>query len=285
MVQASTFSTFYKFLALVAVLMASIATPVYCTIKVIDERSVQGKERSFPYLNVHVADQAAEDVSRDMKDIHNQHKHTVPLAFDRNIKRAPSRSLRTCPIGQSFISSYCRDGTNTRAYTVMCKVLGLEPPQIRHHDSACASDEYCVDSTDWKKLGHLLEAFCIKQEDIVRWSADQNDKIQRYRALAGQIGLPSVGGLSNLLINVAIQDDDFMARLNAASMKVQAQKIVTIQGRVVYQTLQGGIVQCSDCSGVNLYPIPRGTQSVSVDMILANGIKNATLWIGSIELD
>ena len=248
--------------------------------------SVQFKvrERSIPYLNIHVADEVVDDAYSETNNLHNQHKQTVPLAFDSNVKRAPSRSVRTCPISQSFVSSYCRDQTNARAYTVMCKLIGLEPLQIVYYDSECASDEFCIDSTDWKNLGHLLEAFCIKQEDIVRWSADQAGKIQRYRALAGEIGLPSVGSLSDILINVAIQDDDFMARVNALSIKVLAQKIVAKGGQVVYQTLQGGTIQCYDCSSVGLYPIPRGTQSVRVDTILAKGTKNASLWIGSIEL-
>ena len=124
-------------------------------------------------------------------------------------------------------------------------------------------------------------AFCIKREDIIRWSSDQFDKIGRFRATARELGLPTIGSLSDILLDVALKDDEIMTNIEASRISLQAQVVVNpVGGKELYQTLPGGQTECNNCSSMGLYPVPEGTQSVMVDVVLANPAKQATLRMG-----
>ena len=281
MLRLSTFGTFLKPFILAAILLPRIAF-VYCNARSIDRRSVQGMMSFFPFLNTHVADKAIKDTYRDTSVLRNRHKHTARLAINSNVKRAASRALRTCPNGQRFVNSYCQDDINPQAYTMMCRLLIPGPVQFGYNDGTCAPDEFCIEG--WKRLDNHLEAFCINKEDIIRWSSDQFDKIGRFRATTADLGLLTLGSLGDILLDLVLQDVDLITRIDAANLQLQAQKFVNVRGQPMYQTLPGGVAQCNNCSSVGLYPIPPGTQSVSVDVTLLDIAKKATLWIGSVEL-
>ena len=130
-------------------------------------------------------------------------------------------------------------------------------------------------------------AFCIGLEGFIRYPIGQTKTpIVRHISGLSQIGLPPTGvGSSQYTLEAILTDSVDTGRLlNASSLSLQAQKAINVHGRISWQTLPGGMGSCTDCSSLSVGPVPDGTQSVAVDVMLEPGVMAGSLLLGSLKL-
>ena len=140
----------------------------------------------------------------------------------------------------------------------------------------------CVDSK--AQTPRARSAFCTDKDDFLKYTLVAREKeVERFSTGASQVGLPSTGvASSQYAIEALLTSVDSDQSLNASSFGVQAQKAVNVHGHVFWQTLPGGMSFCTNCTGLSVDPVPDGTQSVAVDVMLKPGVQSASLWLGSI---
>ena len=102
---------------------------------------------------------------------------------------------------------------------------------------------------------------------------------------ASQAGLPATGvGSSQYALEAILSAPDLHTSVKASSFRIRAQRSQNVHGHVDWQTLPGGLSQCTDCSSLEINPVPDGTQSIALDIVMAAGVKAGTLLLGSIHV-
>ncbi len=61
---------------------------------------------------------------------------------------------------------------------------------------------------------------------------------------------------------------------------MEAQKSVNVHGHVQWQTLPGGLGQCVDCDSLGVDPVPDGTQTIALKLVMMPGTVGK-LFLGS----
>ena len=128
---------------------------------------------------------------------------------------------------------------------------------------------------------YTTEAYCVSQEDFVHFS-----KMELGASFpsvgASEAGLPSTGvGSSQYALEAILTGLDVTQSLNASRLQIQAQKSLNVHGHILWSTLPGGSSQCSNCGSVGIDPVPDGTQSIALDLVMELGVSAGNLFLGS----
>ena len=214
-----------------------------------------------------------------------------PLSSDlspRGNQKRARRAVTGCPSGYSVQYSVCRPAIDSRAYRIMCNInlrplRGTSSPWTASVLGSCQEHEICVSATV-EGPPRRDTAFCVDLDDMVNYMIDSNNKNRPVSYGASQVGLPSAGSVSSYALEAVLTDSDTRLSLNASSLRVQAQKAVNVHGRIQHQTLPGGMGFCTNCARVSVDPVPEGTQSVLVDMVLETRTQVGNLFLGALEL-
>ena len=214
---------------------------------------------------------------------------SITSPSNRHIKRAVSRAVNSCPPDKTFRSSQCISHLSPQAYSVECTLQGPVFAVDSYYPGSCSPDEFCVYGWDWMRVQTLStehwskEAFCITQEDFVHYSTEQLRKIGQMKAGTFSMDFGKMSHNDNMLL-LGVLQEDFNANVGATRIDVQAQRVVNIRGRWVYQDLPGGEAFVNTCSNLTMLPIPRWTQNVNLDVVMADAVQKAILWVGSMEM-
>ena len=222
-----------------------------------------------PAADAPIVDTATERTSRlDTIQFHTKQK--------RN-----SREIRECPSYYIWVASECRHQIHPQRYLNRCIWNGLPtnpariPLAVMTFLGNCEPDEFCVEGGS----ASSKRAFCVSGDDLMQWIISNSPK--NIVAPAPQVGLPSTSkGASQYSLDALLTGSNTLQTINATSLRIQAQKRVNVHGNFVTQTLPGGTVECTNCASVSLDPVPDGTQSISVDLVVE---EVATLHLGSIK--
>ena len=95
------------------------------------------------------------------------------------------------------------------------------------------------------------------------------------------MGLPSTGvGDGQYTLEAVLAAPDLRTGMNATKMQVEAQRSVNGKGQV----LPAGLVECTECSRLSMDPVPEGTHSVMMSLVLQAGVTAGTVLVGALIL-
>ena len=121
-------------------------------------------------------------------------------------------------------------------------------------------------------------AFCISGHDFILYA--QNKATEENAVGSAVVGVPATSQMSYaveaLLTAGNGQESTFASRLD-----IQAQKRTTAHDALLWQPLDNGTNQCTDCASVGLNAVPDGTQRFSVTAVLSVGVSASELWLTS----
>ena len=96
---------------------------------------------------------------------------------------------------------------------------------------------------------------------------------------APKLGLPATGrGDGKYALEAILAASDMQTEMNASRIRIQAQR------NGFGQALPKGVDECTECSRVSVDPVPEGTQSVAMSLVLQAGVTAGTVLVGALLL-
>ena len=121
-------------------------------------------------------------------------------------------------------------------------------------------------------------AFCISGHDFFLLA---QKKVSEENAVgSAAVGVPATSQTS-YAVEALLTVGNGQNSTFASSLDIQAQKRTTAHGALLWQPLDNGTNQCTDCASVGLNAVPDGTQRFSVIAVLPAGVSASELWVTS----
>ena len=122
---------------------------------------------------------------------------------------------------------------------------------------------------------------------MVKFSSDQLRKLGPGRggtfALTPPVDMRGfatlLGEMVHEVFGVVVEDEASGAPMEGV-VKIQA----TARGSAKQALLGGGVVECTSCSNLTMYPVPAGAQTVDLNVVMADSTRRAVIWVGSVAL-
>ena len=229
-------------------------------------------------FSISVKDHTGRDISDRTAIFHNQ----SPSLQTLDNKRSLSRAANICPPNQrysAFWYSQCNRSVSPQAYSVVClppeNEGGLHAFEFRIFDGHCAPSEFCVDS---HLDGQTSTAFCISGHDFFLYA--QKKTTEANTVGSASLGIPATDQPS-YAVEALLTASNLQKSIFAASLNIQAQRIINVHGTPLWQPLGGGTNQCSNCASIGLDAVPDGTQRFSVNAVLPAGVSASEIWLTS----
>ena len=86
-----------------------------------------------------------------------------------------------------------------------------------------------------------------------------------------------IGELLHEILGVVMEDADSGAPMEGVSIQAVARGSAK-------QALGGGMVECTSCSNLTMYPLPAETQQVDLNVVIPDSAKRAVILVGSVAL-
>ena len=275
------------FLAILAQVFA-LATPLREDLPTLLQHSspVDHTVPTSPF-DIRITDTAGNDLSKQIDIIHHR---SLLSTNHRHEKRARWRTI-PAPAGLELIDSYCRRSISLEAYELRCR-NPTDRSFVSVHGT-CPPGEVCFQISSLDQPGteeRRYKAMCVSRHgftylhpDSPSSSSSSSTDGESENVGASQVGLPATGvGSSQYALEAILSAPDLHTSVKASSFKIRAQKSRNVHGHVGWQTLPGGLSQCTDCSSLGIDPVPDGTQNIALDIVMAAGVKAGTLMLGSV---
>ena len=129
-------------------------------------------------------------------------------------------------------------------------------------------------------------AFCIDLGSFMKFAQvvlNPSEMTDNTKASIGSgSGSDPASPLNSLYsVEAVMTGTDSHQTLYASSIDIQAQKYNLVHDIPLWQTLEGGASQCSDCASVGIDRLPYGTQRISVNTTFPAGTTGGTLYLTS----
>lgn len=248
-------------------------------------------------FDIRITDTAGNDLSKQVDIIHHR---SLLSTNHRHEKRARWQTL-AAPAGLELLDAYCRRYISLEAYELQCR-NSTDHSLVSVHRS-CPPGEVCFQSSYLDEPGtgeRRHNVMCVSRRDFTYLdrqsrtsqlpdpsssSSSSSSSHDSESVGASQAGLPATGaGSSQYALEAILSAPDLHTSVNASSFKIQAQRSRNVHGHVGWQTLPGGSSQCTHCSSLEIDPVPDGTQSIALDIVMAAGAKVGTLLLGSVRV-
>ena len=120
---------------------------------------------------------------------------------------------------------------------------------------------------------------------MVKFSSDQFRKLGQGRGGSFIVDTKTtmrkfgalIGELLHEAFGVVVEDAGSGAPMEGVSIQAVARGGAK-------QALEGGMVECTNCSNLTMYPLPAETQQVDLNVVIADSAKRAVIWVGSVAL-
>ena len=121
------------------------------------------------------------------------------------------------------------------------------------------------------------KAWCVEKSNFVNIFAAMQDTSGPSVGQSGS-SMSSDGIGSGDLLEAVLTSKDSGTSLNAQSMDIQAQRHI---GGEMWQTLEGGFGNCSNCFSAALERVPMGTERILADIKLGPGLVEGLVYLAS----
>ena len=215
-------------------------------------------------------------------DIPN-HNSLLPRDHKQEKRVIRQYPARLCPPGWETVNSWCDYAHGPQAYQLTCKHSLIE--NVNVEEGRCNNDEMCFDYIKYDQdQVTLRRAYCVSEWDFYQLSLPDTGLASSQRGTAyfsaSTLRMPSWDAHKTL--EVILVDSQERNTLNAASLRIQAQRLSNVNGHPSAQTLPGGLNECTDCSSIGLDSVPDGTEGFTLDIIMKTKVNEGKLLIGSI---
>ncbi|KAL8869791.1 MAG: hypothetical protein Q9174_004005 [Haloplaca sp. 1 TL-2023] len=242
------------------------------------DRSVDATDLSY---EVSVTDSEGQDHSQLFEIFHSP-PGTRPSRLQ---KRINSRPLDGCPAGETFSTSYCREGVSPQAYTLVCDD-GLD---YSWYFRRCTPSEICIQGVpkqnpplpDGQLVPPTLKAYCVTAEHFVKIAVNAqthattpNTIGQKYTAPDGKI----------MAVEAVLTGPDMTQSIFAARLEMRAQTSDSLSNVQAWRSQVGGVTACTDCARVLIAPVPQKTQRIVIKVILEAAALGGRLFLSSVAM-
>ncbi|MCJ1241529.1 hypothetical protein MMC14_009534 [Varicellaria rhodocarpa] len=254
-------------------------------------------------IKVRITDTTGKDISQGISVYH----HSSLFGIHPNKKRM---QWATVPVPEGFRleNAYCKRSRSPQAYELHC--VNMTTNSFAIFSRTCAANQACFQvwyrelNSRPNNIGQpLYNVYCMPLERFLFMGpnarihdiSSDNSSTSSGSIGEGQDGLisstsvtsPGIGiplrriGSSHYAIEAILTGPNFHTSSNASSLKLQAQRLQNFHGKWNTQMLPGSS-QCTDCSSLSVDPVPDGTQSFTLEVVMAVGTTVGTLLLGSI---
>ncbi|KAL8944982.1 MAG: hypothetical protein Q9211_000415 [Gyalolechia sp. 1 TL-2023] len=200
-------------------------------------------------------------------------------------KRAYSRVLNSCPAGETFAESHCREHVSPQAYVIMC-TDGLDNSWYFRH---CAPTEVCIQgipkqnppSPSGQWTPPTLRAYCVGVDNFVKIAQSPVS----YKTVPGMIGVKFTAPAGKTMaVEAVLTGQNMTETIFAASLRMSAQTSDSSNNVQTFRSQAGGTAQCTDCARILVAPVPTRTQRVIINIVLKAGATGGLLFLSSVVI-
>lgn len=230
---------------------------------------------------ISIMDATDQDYSQTFNVLHS----TLDAADNKLGKRAYSRALDSCPAGETFIESHCREDVSPQAYLTMCSD-GLDNSWYFRR---CAPTEVCIQGIPKRNLPSpsgqwtppTLKAYCVGVESFIKIAQSRVS----HKTVPGTIGVKFTAPAGKTVALEAVLTGQNMSEsIFAASLRMSAQTSDSSYNVQTFRSQAGGTAVCTDCTRIVIAPVPARTQRVIINIVLKAGAAGGLLFLSSVAI-
>ncbi|KAL9585659.1 MAG: hypothetical protein Q9212_001396 [Teloschistes hypoglaucus] len=214
---------------------------------------------------ISITDPFGVDHTQDFQILHsgvNSSLHAVQ-------KREYSRALDSCPAGEEFSRSNCREEVSPQAYVIVCSD-GLDNSWYFRR---CMPNEVCIQGIP-KQNSLLLDgqfapptskAYCVQADNFVRIAEDQLSHTTSPGIVSKKFSVPAD---QKVAVEAVLTGPEKTQSIFAAKLEISAQTSDTSNNVETWRSQVGGTSVCTHCARAWIAPVPSKTQRIVVKAVL-----------------
>ena len=299
----NAYHTFTFFISLIQV-FALVTPPSIGFSSLIQRSSSTDDTLSSSSIKVRITDTTGKDISQGISVYHD----SSLLDIHQNEKRMLLATV-SVPAGYRLENAYCKRSRSPQAYELHC--VNTTTNRWAILSGSCAANQacyqvsyrgfnprpttndrqlynvYCMPLDRFLPMGPNARIHDVPSSESSTTSSgsigeDQGGQTSSTSVTTSQVGIPLRRiGSSHYAVEAILTSLDFHTSTNASSLKLQAQRAQNVQGHWNEQTLPGSS-QCTNCSSLSVDPVPDGTQSFTLEVVMAVGTTVGSILLGSI---
>lgn len=230
---------------------------------------------------ISVTDSAGQDHSQQFQVF-----QSLPNAPSNTMqKRAYSRALDSCPNGEVFTTSYCREGISPQAYVLVCS------DNLDHswYFRRCAPNEVCISgipkqnppSPNGQLVPPTLKAYCVQADNFVKIAADQLSHTTKPGVIGSKYKAPEG---QTMAVEAVLTDQNMTETIFASKLEMSAQTSDTLNNVQTWRSQVGGLAACTDCARILIAPVPDKTQRIIIRVVLEAAAAGGLLFLSQVSL-
>ena len=211
--------------------------------------------------------------------------HSLPSDLGETLKkRAYSRPLDICPIGEVFTGSNCNEVISPQAYVIRCiDQVGDNSWYFRR----CAQTELCIQGIpkpnpslpNGQLVPPTLKAYCVEKENFFRIAEDQKSQKTVPERIGAKFTAPKG---KTMAVEAVMTGQNTSDSMFAASLRLSAQTSEISNNVQTWRSQVGGTAVCTDCARILIAPVPEKTQRLVIDIALKAGVTGGLLFLSSV---